>query len=111
MVTYANRIKHAWLGVSQSTLERYGAVSEACVGEMLEGIKHRADADYAVAISGIAGPSGGTPEKPVGTVFIGIATPKKREVYPCFFRGTREMIQHASVHFALEKLLEFVQEH
>jgi nicotinamide-nucleotide amidase len=69
-VTYSNAVKHAVLGVSNETLAQHGAVSEAVVQQMAEGAMARADADYAIAVSGIAGPDGGTPDKPVGTVWI-----------------------------------------
>lgn len=69
-VTYSNAVKHAVLGVCSDTLARHGAVSEPVVQQMAEGAMARADADYAIAVSGIAGPDGGTPDKPVGTVWI-----------------------------------------
>lgn len=69
-VTYSNAIKHAVLGVREETLAEHGAVSEAVVREMAEGAMQRAGADYGIAVSGIAGPEGGTPEKPVGTVWL-----------------------------------------
>ena len=108
-VVYANRIKHAWLGVREATLEGYGAVSRECVDEMLTGILAKSEAECAAAVSGIAGPTGGTPQKPVGTVYIGIHTPQRREVFHCLFDGDREAIQEASVRFAYEKLAEFLQ--
>lgn len=69
-VTYSNAIKQSVLGVSEDTLARYGAVSEEVVREMARGALERASADYAIAVSGIAGPDGGSPEKPVGTVWL-----------------------------------------
>ena len=69
-VTYSNRIKECVLGVGADTLARHGAVSEAVVRAMAQGALARSGADYAVAVSGIAGPDGGTPDKPVGTVWI-----------------------------------------
>jgi len=105
-VTYSNEIKHLWLGVEESILENFGAVSRQCVSQMLKGIKNLANAEYAIAVSGIAGPSGGTKEKPVGTVYIGLQTPFSEEVFHCFFHGDREQIQEQSVIFAIEKLYE-----
>ena len=105
-VTYSNEIKHRWLGVRQEVLEQYGAVSEACVLQMLEGAVKMANADVAIAVSGIAGPTGGTPEKPVGTVYIGILTPEEKKVYHCLFEGDREAVQLQSVRFAIERLSE-----
>ena len=103
-VTYSNEIKHRWLGVEQDVLERYGAVSEECVSQMLDGIVKMAEADYSLAVSGIAGPTGGTPLKPVGTVYIGILTPESKEIHHCLFKGEREAVQQQSVAFAIEKL-------
>jgi len=76
-VTYSNNAKTNVLGVRQETLEKFGAVSEETVREMAEGALRISGADYALATSGIAGPDGGTDEKPVGTVCIGLATPGK----------------------------------
>ncbi|MCF6206246.1 MAG: CinA family protein [Sulfurovum sp.] len=103
-VTYSNEIKHRWLGVEEKVLETFGAVSRECVSQMLDGIIHMAEADYAIAVSGIAGPTGGTELKPVGTVYIGILTPKYKEIYHCLFDGDREAVQQQSVAFAIEKL-------
>jgi nicotinamide-nucleotide amidase len=103
-ITYSNKIKHRWLGVENEVLETYGAVSRECVSQMLEGIIKMAEADYAIAVSGIAGPTGGTALKPVGTVYIGVLTPESKEIYDCLFEGDRESIQEQSVCFAIEKL-------
>jgi nicotinamide-nucleotide amidase len=102
MVTYSNEIKHRWLGVQNETLEKFGAVSYQCVEEMLKGIKDKAASDIAIAISGIAGPGGGSIEKPVGTVYIGILSKDTRNINHCLFMGTRNDIQESSVDFALE---------
>lgn len=74
IVAYSNEVKEIALGVKHETLEAHGAVSEETVREMVMGVRERLHADYAVATTGIAGPGGGTPEKPVGTVWIGIAS-------------------------------------
>jgi len=74
-ITYSNDIKEDWLGVTHKVLEAYGAVSSQCVSQMLDGIIKMAQAAYAIAISGIAGPTGGTPLKLVGSVYIDIKTP------------------------------------
>ena len=103
-VTYSNEIKHRWLGVEKEVLDTYGAVSKECVSQMLDGIVKMAEADYALAVSGIAGPTGGTLLKPVGTVYIGVLTPEDKEIYHCLFKGDREAVQQQSVAFAIEKL-------
>ena len=97
MVTYSNRIKHEWLGVKIETLKHYGAVSKECVKEMLEGILKQSGAAYAMAISGIAGPTGGTPQKPVGTVYIGVASKSAHHIKHFLFQGNRAAIQDQSV--------------
>ena len=92
-VTYANEIKSEWLGVKEQTLIDHGAVSKECVEEMLTGILKMASANYAIAVSGIAGPSGGTKEKPVGTVYIGIKNRHKSIIEHHLFKGEREEVQ------------------
>ncbi|WP_285056257.1 competence/damage-inducible protein A [Pedobacter ginsengisoli] len=75
-VVYSNQLKESVLGVTHETLEKFGAVSEETVREMAQGAIARFKTDYAVAVTGIAGPEGGTPDKPVGTVWIAVASPK-----------------------------------
>ncbi|MFI3317528.1 MAG: competence/damage-inducible protein A [Rikenellaceae bacterium] len=77
VVSYSNASKENILGVKHSTLEAFGAVSEQVAIEMAEGVKRIANADYAIATTGIAGPTGGTEQKPIGTVWFGVATPKR----------------------------------
>ena len=110
VVSYANTIKAQWLGVRSETLQKHGAVSRECVREMLSGVLKMAHADYAIAVSGIAGPTGGTPEKPVGTVYIGIRTPEDETISHHIFEGDRHAVHEASVHFAITKLSEIVLE-
>jgi len=109
VVTYSNEIKHQWLGVELDVLEKYGAVSKECVSQMLDGIQKIAQSDYAIAVSGIAGPTGGTEFKPVGTVYIGLLTPQNTEIFPCYFEGNREEVQERSTQFAIEKLSQSVR--
>ena len=92
-VTYSNEIKSQWLGVSKETLINHGAVSKECVEEMLTGIIKLALADCAIAVSGIAGPTGGSNEKPVGTVYIGVKTKQNILVEHHLFQGDRTSIQ------------------
>jgi len=108
-VTYSNDIKHLWLGVTNEVLENYGAVSQPCVAQMLDGVQKLAGSDYAIAVSGIAGPTGGTELKPVGTVYIGLQTPFAQEVFHCNFSGPREAVQEQSTVFAIEKLAEVLE--
>jgi len=103
-ITYSNEIKHLWLGVKEETLVEYGAVSKECVEEMLLGIKKMARSDYAIAVSGIAGPSGGTDEKPVGLVYIGLSTPQSLYVEKYYFDGSREDVQNRATEVAIEML-------
>lgn len=77
VVSYSNESKHKILGVPMADIEQYGAVSEAVAKAMAEGVRKVGDADFAISTTGIAGPTGGSPEKPVGTVWIGVATPEK----------------------------------
>jgi len=108
-VAYANHIKTQWLGVDESLLLTEGAVSEACVRQMLEGALKMANADYAIAVSGIAGPGGGTQTKPVGTVFIGIQTPSQTSIHHLLFQGERRSVQEQSVEFAIKKLAQLLK--
>ncbi len=104
LVTYSNALKAGWLGVEKEILETHGAVSEACVEQMLKGAKEIAKADYALAVSGIAGPGGGTPSKPVGTVFIGAISDNDTIVERLFFEGDRNYIQQQSMLYAYKLL-------
>lgn len=107
-VTYSNEIKHKWLGVSTQTLEKYGAVSSECVSEMLVGIQGKSSSDYAIAISGIAGPGGGTELKPIGTVYIGIISPVDEIVLKFQFMGDRETIQRLATEEAINLFEEIL---
>ena len=106
-VTYANEIKEQWLGVPREILETRGAVSKECVEYMLKGMEKMAASDYTLAVSGIAGPTGGTEFKPVGTVYIGLRTPDgKNEVHHCLFKGDRHRVQDQATAFAIELLVK-----
>ncbi|WP_033916804.1 CinA family protein [Campylobacter sputorum] len=97
LVTYANEIKSSWLGVRDTTLQTYGAVSSQCVEEMIKGTLVASGADFAIAISGIAGPDGGSKEKPVGTVFIGSGSKDGNMIVERFFlKGNRNYIREQS---------------
>ena len=105
MVTYSNTIKKEWLNVKEETLEKYGAVSDETVKEMLIGIKEVSNCDIAIAVSGIAGPTGGTEKKPVGTVYIGIKNDDLIITQKFNFKGDRSFIQEQSARAALEMLI------
>ena len=101
-VTYSNEAKIKYLGVSEETLNSLGAVSSACAEEMARGAAERTGADVAIATTGIAGPEGGTPEKPVGTVFLAVYYQGKVTVKECRLFRDRQTIRDASVIRALD---------
>ena len=104
-VTYSNESKVSMLGVQPATLAAHGAVSEAVVREMAQGSARNSRAQVAVAVSGIAGPDGGSPEKPVGTVWIGWRWPDGRvDAHHHLFKGGREQVRRQAVVAALEGL-------
>ena len=106
IVSYANAAKEKLLGVSSETLAREGAVSETVVIEMARGVLALSGADIAVAISGVAGPSGGSVEKPVGTVwFAWVMATGEIKTELKYFDGDREKVQMQAVVWALEGLL------
>lgn len=107
LVTYANGIKKAWLGVDEGLLETYGAVSEACVKDMLEGALKASKSHFALATSGIAGPDGGSEQKPVGTVFVGVGDSEgNRVVERVLLQGDRQAIQMQSAYHAFRLFLQ-----
>ena len=110
IVTYCNEIKEQELGVSKDTMIKYGVVSIEVVSQMLDGVLKKFNATYAIAVSGVAGPNGGSKEKPVGTVVIGIKN--------CFgfcqiekfqFNGNRKTVQESAVDRALTMIFEKLQ--
>jgi nicotinamide-nucleotide amidase len=106
-VTYSNEAKQQMVGVKGATLALHGAVSEQTVREMAIGASHAAAAQYAIAVSGIAGPDGGTAEKPVGTVWFSIAGPEGRVLAQRkIFAGDRDAVRRQSVAWALQMLLD-----
>lgn len=105
-VTYSNAAKVDMLGVPETTLERHGAVSEATARAMAQGALTHSGADWSVAITGVAGPSGGSPEKPVGTVCFAWAWREGGcEASTCHFGGDRACVRECSVDYALKGLL------
>ncbi len=115
--TYANEAKMKLLGVKEDTLATVGAVSEETAVQMAEGVRKLSGADIAVSVTGIAGPTGGTPEKPVGTVYIGVAVESFAEAKKYLFTGeqfpeaanAREAIRYETALTALETILRKIQ--
>ena len=110
-VTYSNEAKHQMIGVKDESLQRYGAVSQQVVTEMATGALQEASADFAVSVSGVAGPGGGSIEKPVGTVWFGFA--QKQADQTVFvttqhrvFQGNRNEVRFQSTVYILETLLK-----
>lgn len=109
IVSYSNNVKEKALGVPQETLDEFGAVSEQTVRAMLAGALRATDSDCAVATSGIAGPGGGTPDKPVGTVYIGAQIPGLEPLIVRHqFPGSRERIIHRATTAALLQLMQLL---
>ena len=105
-ITYTNIAKQEMLGVTAATLDSFGAVSEQTVGEMAEGALHHSHGDLSVAISGVAGPGGGSATKPVGTVCIAWAGGARETAASTFhFPGDREQVRFAAVKAALTGLI------
>jgi len=108
VVTYSNAAKTELLGVPSDVLSTHGAVSEETVRAMADGARRRFAADLAVAVSGIAGPGGGTQDKPVGTVHFAWAVPNGATAARRIFAGSRESVRRQTVALALERLVELV---
>ncbi len=106
VIAYSNDLKVRLLGVSQKTLDTYGAVSHEVVEEMAIGIKKLTDSNLAISVSGIAGPDGGTEEKPVGTVCFGIAGSTGVRSLTKYFTGTRSSIRHKASEFLVLQLIK-----
>ena len=105
-VTYSNKAKQDLLGVNKDTITKYGAVSEHVALEMVKGVIKNSTSDFAVAITGIAGPSGGTTTKPVGMVCFGFSTCGNNLTSTQLFKGDRLSIISQSVEYSIEQLLK-----
>lgn len=103
-VTYTNEMKQRFLGVRAETIARDGAVSEAVAREMADGARRVSESDYAISVTGIAGPDGGTPDKPVGTVFIGLASARETRVIQKFNPWDRLTFKEVTMRQALDEL-------
>ncbi|MCG6888945.1 MAG: CinA family protein [Gammaproteobacteria bacterium] len=107
-VTYSNAAKSEMLGVPASLIEDYGAVSEAVANAMASGALRHSEADYAVAVTGVAGPGGGSEEKPVGTVWIAVASVDQLAARRHLFAGDRSAVREATLVSAIEALLDLL---
>jgi PncC family amidohydrolase len=110
IVSYSNAAKQKLLGVHEATLIAHGAVSEETAAEMVEGVRAVFDADVAVSITGIAGPGGGSVEKPVGLTYIGLLLRgKEPQVRRHVWQGDREAVKNASANAALAWIVEVLE--
>ncbi len=109
IVTYSNHIKNKCLNVSEASLEKHGAVSKEVVSAMMLGAKDMFEADYVLALSGVAGPNGGSKEKPLGMVVIGLFYEDKEIINDYYFKGDRKSIQEESANTALGILFEVLK--
>ncbi len=108
VVTYSNGQKQKLLGVLAETLEKFGAVSEQTALEMCKGVKALANADFGISVTGIAGPGGGTPEKPVGTVWIGICGENLHKAERFLFDGDRQQVRESTAETALKMVQDTI---
>ena len=109
VVAYSNRIKEEILEVRSTTLKENGAVSEETAMEMAEGVRSRFKTDIGLSTTGIAGPTGGTPEKPVGLVWVGLSTTERTAAYECHFDVDREEVKLLTVEKLLQLLIEEIK--
>lgn len=109
IISYSNKVKIESLGVKKTTIENHGAVSEQTVKEMAKGVINVFDTDYAIAVSGIAGPQGGTKEKPVGTVWIAIASKKEVKAFVFKFGNRRDINIRRTTSTAMFLLLNYIK--
>ena len=105
IISYTNAVKHKLLGVPMELLEQFGAVSEPVAKAMAEGARKALEADIAVSVTGLAGPTGDEFGNPVGTVFIGYSDSAVAEVKHCLFSGDRESIRNQTIEAALNLVL------
>ena len=110
VIAYQNDVKIQWLGVPQQTLTHHGAVSSQTAIAMAEGCRNRFKTDVAVSITGIAGPSGGSPQKPVGLVYLAIAVSRGTRVTEHRFPGNREQVRDQAIAAALKLILKAIED-
>jgi PncC family amidohydrolase len=109
VTAYSNEAKVRLLGVRQETLEQHGAVSEETVLEMARGIRKAMEADIGISVSGIAGPAGGTPDKPLGTVWIGLSSPRDEYARHFLWSGDRLAVKEQSAQAAMKMVVEYLR--
>lgn len=110
VVSYSNEAKNSILHVPLSVIEEHGAVSGPCVRCMAHGVFKKLKTDFSIAVSGIAGPGGGTKEKPVGLTFIALASKNKTQTFKFIFKGSRLSIKRQAAQNALKLFLKFLHE-
>lgn len=108
VVSYSNEVKHKILGVPLNELQTYGAVSHQVAKSMAEGVKKLTGSTLAISITGIAGPDGGTSQKPVGTVFLALAATDGTWSYENHFSGGRDTVRTKTVDAALDLILKYL---
>jgi nicotinamide-nucleotide amidase len=108
VVSYSNSVKHHQLGVESTLFETVGAVSEPVVRQMAKGVREKLQTDYSIAVSGIAGPGGGSPDKPVGTVVIGVSSNQNEEVKIHHLIGDRSNVISRAGNAAFEMLRQLM---
>jgi PncC family amidohydrolase len=109
VVAYHNSVKHALLGVPEDVLAAHGAVSEETARDMAEGVRRLVGATYGLAVTGVAGPTGGSVDKPVGLVYLAVARGDGTAVIRRQFSGTREEIKAQTAETAIKLLLEYFE--
>lgn len=109
IISYANEAKQQLLGVDAQTLTQWGAVSEQTVVEMAHGAAQVAKAQVAISVSGIAGPDGGTADKPVGTVWFGFAVDGQVSAVKQLFKGNRQQVRLKAIEFALARVIRLIE--
>ena len=110
LITYSNQAKIKFLKVNKNIIRKYGAVSHECCLEMVDNLSKISKANINVSVTGIAGPKGGTKQKPVGLVYIGIKRGNKRKIIKCIFKSKkRSSIQKAAVKKALDLILRIIK--
>ncbi|MCE7870417.1 nicotinamide-nucleotide amidohydrolase family protein [bacterium CPR1] len=110
ILAYCNELKASLLKVPREVLREHGAVSAECAAAMAEGARRQAGSDWALSVTGIAGPGGATLDKPVGLVYLGLAGPQETQTKRFLFQGDRDQIRQQSVQAALHLLREALQE-